>query len=143
MRFLIAMCFIFPLSTLASDKDSLSPQSPLPKVNASDYEEQLKSFQKLQRENFELNLKAQNEELKKKLGSNNVEKLTVLSIFSSGKSGYAAKIYGGGAGLRVVKAGEAINDNMHVIEINQRKVTVFSSKDNKSQSLEPYTIGGD
>ncbi|HBA8756928.1 TPA: hypothetical protein J1208_004398, partial [Escherichia coli] len=55
---------------------------------------------------------------------------------------YTARIYGGGAGLRVVKAGDAINDDMHVIEINQRSITVFSTKNKKSLMLEPYTIGG-
>ncbi|MGM1236256.1 hypothetical protein ACS0TE_26805 [Escherichia coli] len=122
---------------MAADEVLANHLSPLPKINASDYEAQLKKFQELQRENFELKLKAQNEELKKKLGDNSIENVTVLSIYSSGKSGYAAK-----AGLRVVKTGENINDSMYVTEINQRKVTVFLSKENKTLTLEPYTIGG-
>ncbi|KDT32158.1 hypothetical protein AB17_3388 [Escherichia coli 3-105-05_S1_C1] len=44
--------------------------------------------------------------------------------------------------MRVVKTGEDINDSMHVTGINQRKVTVFLSKENKTLTLEPYTIGG-
>lgn len=142
MRILIAMFLIFSVNSLAEDKLLLNQPSPLPKVNTNDYEEQLKKFQEIQRENFELKLKAQNEELKKKLGGNNIENVTVLSIFSSGKSGYSAKVYGGGAGLRVVKIGEYINDSMYVTEINQQKVTVFLTKENKSLTLEPYTIGG-
>ena len=142
MRLLLAICLIISQSTLAADKESVIQQSPLPEVNVRNYAEQLKTFQELQRENFELKLKAQNEELKKKLGDNSIENVTVLSIYSSGKSGYAAKVYGGGAGLRVVKTGENINDSMYVTEINQRKVTVFLSKENKTLTLEPYTIGG-
>lgn len=141
MRLLIAIFLIFSLNTWAADKVSLNQLYTLPKVNVNDYEEKLKSFQELQRENFELKLKAQNEELKKKIGDSNVDKLTVLSIYSSGKSGYVAKIYGAGAGLRVVKVGDNINDSMHVIEIKQQTVTVFSSKENKRMTLGPYTIG--
>ena len=142
MRLLIVIFLIFSVRSLAADEVLANHLSPLPKINASGYEAQLKKFQELQRENFELKLKAQNEELKKKLGDNSIENVTVLSIHSSGKSGYAAKVYGGGAGLRVVKTGEDINDSMHVTEINQRKVTVFLSKENKTLTLEPYTIGG-
>ncbi|EYE08046.1 TPA: hypothetical protein ACGSET_004860 [Escherichia coli] len=142
MRLLIVIFLIFSVRLLAADEVLTNHLSPLPKINASGYEAQLKKFQELQRENFELKLKAQNEELKKKLGDNSIENVTVLSIYSSGKSGYAAKVYGGGAGLRVVKKGEDINDSMHVTEINQRKVTVFLSKENKILTLEPYTIGG-
>lgn len=142
MRLLLAICLIISQSTLAADKESVIQQSPLPEVNVSNYAEQLKTFQELQRENFELKLKAQNDELKKKSGNNNVDKITVLTIYSSGRTGYVAKIYGGGAGLRIVKAGDTINDDIHVVEINQRKVTVFSSINNKKQILKPYTIGG-
>ncbi|HEF4967604.1 TPA: hypothetical protein SI456_002134 [Escherichia coli] len=142
MRRLIVFFLIFSLRALAAEPESIIHKSPLPEVNVDNYEQQLKSFQELQRENFELKLKAQNDDLKKKLGDNNTDKVTVLSIYSSGKSYYTARIYGGGAGLRVVKAGDAINDDMHVIEINQRSITVFSTKNKKSLMLEPYTIGG-
>lgn len=142
MRRLIAIILIFSLRALAAEQESMIHKSPLPEVNVENYEQQLKRFQELQRENFELKLKAQNDVLKKKLGDNNVDKVTVLSIYSSGKSYYTARIYGGGAGLRVVKAGDSINDDIHVIEINQRRVTVFSTKNNKRLILEPYTIGG-
>lgn len=143
MRRLIAIFLIFSLSSLAATQESMVQNSPLPEVKVDNYEQQLKRFQELQRENFELKLKAQNDDLKKKLGDNNADRVTILSIYSSGKSHYVARIYGGGAGLRVVKAGDAINDDMHVIEINQRRVTVFSTKSNKRLMLEPYTIGGD
>ncbi|ENQ1253774.1 hypothetical protein ACEOET_003638 [Escherichia coli] len=142
MRRLIVFFLIFSLRALAAEPESIIHKSPLPEVNVDNYEQQLKSFQELQRESFELKLKAQNDDLKKKLGDNNTDKVTVLSIYSSGKSYYTARIYGGGAGLRVVKAGDAINDDMHVIEINQRSITVFSTKNKKSLMLEPYTIGG-
>lgn len=142
MRRLIAIFLIFSLRALAAEHESIIHKYPLPEVNTDNYEQQLKNFQELQRENFELKLKAQNDELKKKLGDNNSDKITVLSIYSSGKSYYTARIYGGGAGLRIVKAGDAINDDMYVIEINQRRVTVFSTKNNKRLMLEPYTIGG-
>ena len=80
MRLLIVIFLIFSVRSLAADEVLANHLSPLPKINASGYEAQLKKFQELQRENFELKLKAQNEELKKKLGDNSNENVTVLSI---------------------------------------------------------------
>ncbi|WP_143354797.1 MULTISPECIES: hypothetical protein [unclassified Erwinia] len=103
--------------------------------NTAGFEKELKQFQRIQREGEYLKLRLKNRELMNQLGikdrddifdndSTTIDKskkelknLFLLSTFKSGKEQEKAKVFISGKGVRIIKSGDYITNDVKVIAI--------------------------